>query len=168
MTRKELIEQAFQKIATGDEEQRFLAIRLFKKALEIKELPQIIDSELIELYILLTEINCEINLSKEKILNFTLDRVILEYGYNNGKINATKAKASNNLLYYNSMVRNLDFGHPLKEFFKENLPSIWIKAIKYDLLSTQYQEWKSKLESENIKASQLDKFFDSANNNLLE
>jgi hypothetical protein len=166
MTRKELVEQAFEKLAIGNEEQRFLAIRTFKKALEYQDIDKSFPDDRIKLYIILTELSDNIELAKKDILHYIFNHIKL-YGAK-GTDPYLNDAIKGNLKYENENKTELKVDNTLETFMKEDLGRIWLKSIKYDMLLAKMNEMKGRVQIEKQDILQLEQMFQSFDNNLLE
>jgi hypothetical protein len=167
MTRKELVEQAFEKLAIGNEEQRFLAIRTFKKALEYQDADKSFPDDRIEFYIILTELSDSIEVAKKDVLDYFFNHIKL-YGREGADPYLNEAVKSSELKYKDKSKTELRVDETLKKFIQEDLGRIWLKSIKYDMFLAKMNEMKNRVQLEKQDILQLEQMFQSFENNLLE
>jgi hypothetical protein len=145
MTRKELVEQAFEKLAIGNEEQRFLAIRIFKKALEVADSNNSLPEDIIHLYIILTELSDNIEVAKKDVLDYFFNHIKL-YGNGSGTHTLSQSIQDYKLKYGDYYKTELRIDETLKKFIQEDLGRIWLKSIKYDMFLAKMNEMKSRVQ----------------------
>jgi hypothetical protein len=167
MTRKELVEQAFEKLAIGNEEQRFLAIRTFKKALEVADSNNSTPDDMIHLYIILTELTDGIEMAKKDVLDYFFNHIQL-YGKEGTDPYLNEAVRGYELKYKDKFKTELRVDGSLKKFIQEDLGSIWLKSLKYDAFVVKYNELKSRIQLEKQDILQLEQMFQSFDTNLLK
>jgi hypothetical protein len=167
MTRKELVEQAFEKLAIGNEEQRFLAIRAFKKSLEYQDVNKSFPDAMIEFYIILTELSDSLEVSKKDVLDYFFNHIRL-YGREGADPYLNEAVKGSELKYKDKSKTELRVDETLKKFIQEDLGRIWLKSIKYDMFLAKMNEMKNRVQLEKQDILQLEQMFQSFENNLLE
>ena len=146
MTRKELVEKAFNRLANGNNDDRYLAIRDLEQAIQ---LPKI-------------DVN---DIKNTELTIYLLFAKILSNPPDKGKLDndLRTILGAENKYHYQGSEDNY-----LHTIIRHNLAIMWLKSLKYDAFLEKIQLWRERVDQEKQDVLQLEQMFQSFDNNLLE
>lgn len=145
---KELIEEAFELVLTGDETNMAVAVMLLKRAKDLHYNTSDYSIDQLELYIKFIETLLGLNSSKEEISKFFLKGITHSYnGRTHYYVDLEKLEVDGTKLQY------INLGFYQQKFLENDLSEIWVKSLKYDGLVKQLKKWEDddNLDSDRMK-----------------
>jgi hypothetical protein len=161
MTRQELVARALERLASPDEDMRFLAVRDLKNALEIKtgEYYNVPDNS-VKLLIALVELCSGMKFSDDVLLDSIRANAWKYNGTQPATIYSTLLSHKTSGVIWDVRTDGLDFA-------LKTIAESLVKAARYDAFVAKYQEMKGRVQAGKEEILQVEQFFKAVDDSHL-